>query len=158
MAVTLDLLCWLLKTNPAWTHLKLLKLQSVSNKPPRLLLSFNLFLTYPDARLPLMHSTYLNHCMINLILCILDTIHRLFFVTRLIINKINKVQWVDFKLENVLVSLHSLKTMGLGSIIFNVAMKAVTFSSPNKRSNAGVLSSLRPSSWLFITFYNLNFL
>ena len=54
----------------------------------------------------------------NLILCTLDTIHRLFFVTRLIINKIIKVQWVDFKLENVLVSLHSLKTMGLGSIIF----------------------------------------
>ena len=51
-------------TKPTWTHLKLLKLQSVSNKPPRLLLSFNLFLTYPDARLPLMHSTYLNHCMI----------------------------------------------------------------------------------------------
>ena len=48
-------------------------------------------------------------------LCTLDTIHRLFFfVTRLIINKINKVQWVDFKLENVLVSLHFLKTMGLG--------------------------------------------
>ena len=38
---------------------------------------------------------------------------RLFFVTRLIINNINKVQWVDVKLENVLVSLHSLKTMGL---------------------------------------------
>ena len=38
-----------------------------------------------------------------------------FFATRLIINKINKVQWVDFKLENVLVSLHSLKTMGLGA-------------------------------------------
>jgi hypothetical protein len=36
-----------------------------------------------------------------------------FFVTRLIINQINKVQLVDFKLENVLVSLHSLKTMGL---------------------------------------------
>ena len=51
-------------------------------------------------------------------LCTLDTIRRLFFVTRLIINKINQVQWVDFKLENVLVSLHSLKTMGLGSIIF----------------------------------------
>ena len=51
----------------------------------------------------------------NLILCTLDTIHRLFFVTRLIINKINKVQWVDFKLENVLVSLHSLKAMGLGA-------------------------------------------
>jgi hypothetical protein len=50
----------------------------------------------------------------NLILCTLDTIHILFFATRLIINKINKVQWVDFKLENVLVSLHSLKTMGLG--------------------------------------------
>ena len=50
----------------------------------------------------------------NLILCTLDTIHRLFFVTRLIINKINKVQWVDFKLENVLTSLHSLKTMDLG--------------------------------------------
>jgi hypothetical protein len=47
-------------------------------------------------------------------LCILDTIHRLVFVKRLIINKINKVQWVDFKLENVLVSLHSLITMGLG--------------------------------------------
>jgi hypothetical protein len=31
-----------------------------------------------------------------------------------LVNKINKVQWVDFKLENVLVSLHSLKTMGLG--------------------------------------------
>jgi hypothetical protein len=45
------------------------------------------------------------------ILCTLDTIHRLFFVTRVIINKINKVQWVDFKLENVLVSLHSLKTI-----------------------------------------------
>jgi hypothetical protein len=50
----------------------------------------------------------------NLIVCTLDTIHRLFFVTRLIINQINKVQWVDFKLENVLVSLHSFKTMGLG--------------------------------------------
>ena len=49
----------------------------------------------------------------NLILCTLDTIHRLFFVSRLIINQINKVQWVDFKLENVLVSLHSLETMGL---------------------------------------------
>ena len=36
-----------------------------------------------------------------------------FFVTRLIINQINKVQLVDFKLENVLASLHSLKTMGL---------------------------------------------
>jgi hypothetical protein len=44
----------------------------------------------------------------NLILCTLDTIQT-FFVSRLIINQINKVQWVDFKLENVLVSLHSLK-------------------------------------------------
>jgi hypothetical protein len=43
---------------------------------------------------------------------------QVFFVTRLIINEINKVQWVDFKLENVLVSLHSLKTIGLGSIVF----------------------------------------
>ena len=51
----------------------------------------------------------------NLILCTLDTIHRFFFATRLIINKINKVQWMDFKLENVLVSLHSLKTMALGT-------------------------------------------
>ena len=49
----------------------------------------------------------------NLILCTLNTIQT-FFVSRLIINQINKVQWVDFKLENVLVSLHSLKTMGLG--------------------------------------------
>jgi hypothetical protein len=64
----------------------------------------------------------------NLILCTLGTIHRLFFVTRLIINKINKVQWVDFKLENVLVSLHSLKTMGLGSIIFKEWRVTWTFS------------------------------
>ena len=52
----------------------------------------------------------------NLILCTLDTIHRLLFVTRIIINQINIVQWVDFMLENVLVSLHSLKTMGLEPI------------------------------------------
>jgi hypothetical protein len=58
----------------------------------------------------------------------LDNIHRLFFVTRLIINTINKVQWVDFKLENVLVSLHSLKTMGLGSIIFKEWRVTLTFS------------------------------
>ena len=57
---------------------------------------------------------FLSYCS----LCTLDTMHRLFFVTRLIINKINQVQWVDFKLENVLVSLHSLKAMGLDSIIF----------------------------------------
>ena len=50
----------------------------------------------------------------NLILCTLDTIYRFCFVTRLIINKINKIQWVHFKLENVLVSPHSIKTMGLG--------------------------------------------
>ena len=49
-------------------------------------------------------------------LCTLDTIHRLVVVTILIIDQINKVQWVDFKLENVLVSLHSLKTMGLLAI------------------------------------------
>ena len=62
----------------------------------------------------------------NLILCTLDTIiHRLLFVTRLIINK---VQCVDFKLENVLVSLHSLKTMGLGSIIFKEWRVTWTFS------------------------------
>ena len=58
----------------------------------------------------------------------LDNIHRLFFATRLIINTINKVQWVDFKLENVLVSLHSLKTMGLGSIIFKEWRVTWTFS------------------------------
>ena len=52
-------------------------------------------------------------------LCTLDTIHRLVFVTRLIINKINKVRWVDFKLENVLVSLHSLKTTGLPLFLRN---------------------------------------
>jgi hypothetical protein len=46
----------------------------------------------------------------------------------LIINKINKVQWVDFKLENVLVSLHSLKTMGLGCIIFKGWRVTWTFS------------------------------
>jgi len=52
----------------------------------------------------------------------------LFVVTRLIINKINKVQWVDLKLENVLVSLHSLKTMGLSSIIFKEWRVTWTFS------------------------------
>jgi hypothetical protein len=61
-------------------------------------------------------------------LCTLDTIHRLLFVTRLIINKINKVQWVDFNLENVLVSLHTIKTMGLGSIIFYEWRVTRTFS------------------------------
>jgi hypothetical protein len=71
-------------------------------------------------------------------LCTLYTIHRLFFVTRLIINKINKVQWVDFKLENDLVSLHSLKKLGLspfglhlrdlGSIIFKEWRVTWTFS------------------------------
>ena len=40
----------------------------------------------------------------------LDNMTDFCFVTRLIINTINKVQWVDFKLENVLVSLHSLKS------------------------------------------------
>ena len=64
----------------------------------------------------------------NLILCTLDTINRFYFVTRLIINQINKVQWVDFKLENVLVSLHFLKTMGLGSIIFKEWRVTWTFS------------------------------
>jgi hypothetical protein len=63
----------------------------------------------------------------NLILCTLNTIQT-FFVSRLIINQINKVQWVDFKLENVLVSLHSLKTMGLGSIIFKEWRVTWTFS------------------------------
>ena len=61
-------------------------------------------------------------------LCTLDTMHRLLFVTRLIINQINKVQWVDFKLKNVLVSLLSLKTMGLGSIIFKEWRVTWTFS------------------------------
>jgi hypothetical protein len=65
-------------------------------------------------------------------LCTLDTVYRLFFVTRLITNKINKVQWVDFKLENVIVSLHSLKTMGLGSITFKgiLSTSCVIFSYP----------------------------
>jgi hypothetical protein len=35
---------------------------------------------------------------------------------------------VDFKLENVLVSLHSLKPMGLGSIIFKEWRVTRTFS------------------------------
>jgi hypothetical protein len=56
------------------------------------------------------------------------SIHRFVFVTRLIINKINKVQWMDFKLENVLVSLYSLNTMGLGSIIFKEWIVTRTFS------------------------------
>jgi hypothetical protein len=48
----------------------------------------------------------------NLILCTLDTIHIIVFVTRLIINKINKVQWVDFKLENVPLFLRNGELLG----------------------------------------------
>jgi hypothetical protein len=48
-------------------------------------------------------------------LCSLDTIHKLFFATRLIINPL-------------LVYLHSLKTMGLGSIIFKEWRVTWTFS------------------------------
>jgi hypothetical protein len=49
---------------------------------------------------------------------VLTLLSNFFCLTRLIINQINKVQWVDFMLENVLVSLHSLKTMGLSSPVF----------------------------------------
>ena len=52
---------------------------------------------------------------------------QIFFVTRLIINKINKVHWVDFKLENVLVSLHSVKTMGLGESYLNILLYLWTY-------------------------------
>ena len=52
-------------------------------------------------------------------LCTLDTIHKLCFATRLMINQINKVQWVDFKLENVLVSLHSLKQWALAPLFLS---------------------------------------
>jgi hypothetical protein len=67
-------------------------------------------------------------------LCILDTIHRLFFVTRLIINQINKVQCVDFKLENVLSISPILKNneprhlRGLGYIISKEWRVTWTFS------------------------------
>ena len=83
----------------------------------------------------------------------LDTIHRLFFVTRLIINK---VQWVDFKLENVLVSLHSLKTMGLGSIILRngellghspIRSMTTYFVSRNQR----VKMKSHPKFWIFLS-------
>jgi uncharacterized protein (DUF697 family) len=37
-------------------------------------------------------------------------------------------EWKGIKLENVLVSLHSLKTMGLGSIIFKEWRVTWTFS------------------------------
>jgi hypothetical protein len=43
---------------------------------------------------------------------------------------------VDFKLENVLESLHSLKTMGLGSIIFKEWRVTWTFS--QERTNQTV--------------------
>jgi hypothetical protein len=56
----------------------------------------------------------------NLILCTLDTIHRLFFVTRLIIDTINEVQWVDFKLENVLVSLDKTLITCLLIFLFSI--------------------------------------
>ena len=70
----------------------------------------------------------MNHVDMGRSYCSLCTIHRLFFVTRLISNKINKVQWVDFKLENVLVFLHALKTMGFGSIMFKEWRVTWTFS------------------------------
>ena len=64
-----------------------------------------------------------------IVLFVLQILHTDFFLLQdLIINKNNKVQWVDFKLENVLVSLHSLKTMGLGSIIFKEWRVTWTFS------------------------------
>jgi hypothetical protein len=66
-----------------------------------------------------------------------------FLVTRLIKNKVNKVQWVDFKLENVLVSLHSFKTMGLDAIIFKEWRVTRTFP----------YSQMTPS--LLIMAYNL---
>jgi prepilin-type processing-associated H-X9-DG protein len=68
-------------------------------------------------------------------LCTLDTIHRLVFVTRLIINKINKVQWVDFKLENVLVSLHSLKTMVVSMIVKYLAYMNILFGDNHVQSS-----------------------
>jgi hypothetical protein len=51
-------------------------------------------------------------------LCTLDTIHRLLFVTRLIINKINKVQLVDFKLENV-------RILNLSSVVHSLHSKSL---------------------------------
>ena len=48
-----------------------------------------------------------------IVLFVLLILYKDFFFYK--INKINKVQWVDFKLENVLLSFHSLKTMGLGA-------------------------------------------
>ena len=78
-------------------------------------------------------------------LCTLDTVHRHFVVTRLIINKMNKVQWVDFKLENVLVSLHSLITMGLGSIIFKEWRVTWTFPYTNTTGVASGAGTAYPS-------------
>jgi hypothetical protein len=48
-----------------------------------------------------------------------------FFVTRLIINK---VQWVDLKLENVLVSLHSLNQQSQQSPLNTIEHKKITWS------------------------------
>jgi hypothetical protein len=42
-----------------------------------------------------------------------NLILRTFFVARLIINQINKLQWVDFKLENVLTNLKTFHYLGM---------------------------------------------
>jgi hypothetical protein len=62
------------------------------------------------------------------------------FVTRLIITKIDKVQWVDFKLENILVSIHSLKTMSLGHFGASAFHMKCTSSSQPLKGPGGSMS------------------
>jgi hypothetical protein len=60
-------------------------------------------------------------------LCTSDTIHSICFATRLIIDKINKVQWVDFKLENLISKLFfSIKYRGLVTHEWNDIKKSFT--------------------------------
>ena len=55
---------------------------------------------------------------------------------------------MDFKLENVLVSLHSLKTMGLGSIIFKEWRVTRTFSYTEAEEYENIFSYLLDGSYI----------
>jgi hypothetical protein len=77
-----------------------------------------------------------------------------FFVSRLIINQINKVQWVDFKLENVLVSLHSLKTMGLGP--FGTSAPLFLRNGELLGHSPILKKSLKPGLWVLIAVGGAN--
>ena len=60
---------------------------------------------------------------------------------------------VDFKLENVLVSLHSLKPMGLGSIIFKEWRAGAD---PGFQVREGALKKIAPSGGRHEHFWGIS--